>query len=249
MAYLTWRGAARPATGAELWVLDLRTGWGRRLATGLDLYGSPLWRPDGQALIVRRSDYEGRRFSLVEVDLAGREREAVSVRDVAATFPVGWDFAGRLVRVDIGPPNEVRAGQAQVRLPDGAPRDFRLSADGRTLVLRLVRPDGSGLLAVDLATGQVSPEPGQAFAWGPGPGRTRIEAGRLEVQADGRLRALAAVGGDFEPLGWDPGGRHLAGRAVKNNRTQLSVIDASGAEQVLEFAGYPEFVGWAGAGP
>ena len=246
LAYLTWRGTARPDTGAELWVLDLRTGGGRRVTAQLDLYWPPVWRPDGRALVVRRSDYEGRRFSLTEVDLAGREREVRAVTGKAAIFPVGWDFAGRLVSVVIGPPNEVWAGEARVGLPDGAPRDFRLAPDGRTLVLRLVRPGSPGLLAVDLGSGQVRPEPGDAFVWGPGPGRTRTQAGRLTVEAGGRLSTLAAVSGDIEPLGWDPSGRHLAVRWLRGSRSGLSVIDASGAERPLDFAGYPEFIGWTG---
>lgn len=248
LAYLTWRGTARPDTGAELWVLDLGTGGGRRLAARLDLYWPPVWRPDGRAVVVRRSDYEGRKFSLVEVDLADQERGVLSVTDASATFPLGWDFAGRLVSVVIGPPNEVRVGEARVGLPDDTPRDFRLSPDGRILALRLVGPGQARLLSVDLGSGQIRPEAGEALVWGPGPGRTLVRAGRLTVEAGGRLSTLAAISGDIEPLGWDPSGRHLAVRWLRGNRSGLSIVDASGAERPLDLAGYPEFIGWAGAG-
>jgi len=249
LAYLVWPGRGRPDTGSELWVLDLRTGGGRRLGAGLDLYSPPRWRPDGQTVLLRRADYEGRRFSLVEIDLAGRERELVSAQNLAAAFPVGWDFAGRPVWVGIGPPNEVRVGGVGIPLPEGTPRDFKLAPDGRKLALRLAASGGPGLLTVDLGSGQASPEPGQAFAWGPGPGRTRLAEGRLTAESDGRLRTLGTVGEGAEPLAWDPAGRHLVVRTVKGNRQQLGLVGAAGGIEFLEFEGYPEFWGWAGGGP
>jgi hypothetical protein len=150
--------------------------------------------------------------------------------------------------VVIGPPNEVRVGEARVGLPDDTPRDFRLSPDGRILALRLVGPGQARLLSVDLGSGQIRPEAGEALVWGPGPGRTLVRAGRLTVEAGGRLSTLAAISGDIEPLGWDPSGRHLAVRWLRGNRSGLSIVDASGAERPLDLAGYPEFIGWAGAG-
>lgn len=248
-AYLVWPGRNRPETGAELWVLDLRTGGGRRLGTDLDLYSPPRWRPDGRAVVLRRADYEGRRFSLVEVDLAGRERELVSAQGLAAAVPVGWDFAGRLVWVSIGPPNEVRLGDNRIPLPEGSPRDFRLTPDGRTLALRLTAPGGTRLLTADLASGRVGAEAGEALVWGPGPGRTRLADGRLTAESDGRLRTLGAVGEAAEPLSWDPAGRHLVIRTVRGSRQELSLVDTAGAIRPLEFEGYPEFWGWAGGGP
>jgi len=249
LAYLVWPGWDRPETGSELWVLDLGTGGGRRLGAGFDLYSVPRWRPDGQAVLLCRADYEGRRFGLVEIDLAGRERELVSAQNLAAAFPVGWDFAGRPVWVGIGPPNDIRAGGVSIRLPEGTPRDFKLAPDGRRLALRLVTPGGPSLLMVDLGSGQASPEPGQAFAWGPGPGRTRLADGRLTAGSDGRLQTLATLGEGAEPLAWDPTGRHLVVRTVKGNRQQLGLVGAAGGFGFLEFEGYPEFWGWAGGSP
>ena len=247
-AYLVWPGRNRPETGAELWVLDLRTGGGRRLGADLDLYSAPRWRPDGQAVILRRADYTGRRFGLVEIDLIGREREVVSAQGAAAAFPVGWDFTGRLVWVSIGPPNEVRLADIPIPLPEGTPRDFTIAPDGRTLALRLAAPGATRLLTVDLASGLLNPEPGEALVWGPGPSRTRLADGRLMVGSDGRQRILGIVGEATEPLGWDPAGRHLVTRTVKGNRQQLGLVDAAGAIRSLEFEGYPEFWGWAGGG-
>ncbi len=222
---------------AELRIIQADTG-DQTLATGADLLVPPVWSPESDAVIFRRSvgaeDGAGT-FELVRIDLSGEERVLVSGSE--ALFPIG--FAGGalyyaafstsgtdLYRFDGGP-------TFVAHLSDDIARDWRLSPDGTKLAYLVQQDLGDGRLGFVARVLDLSGQGLGGFAvlderdasapdefspvWNPATGGLTL--GRLdpdgasplvEVAPDGSERALTSTDRGFDvPVSWAPDGSRL----------------------------------------
>jgi hypothetical protein len=144
---------------AELWLLDVGDGKARLLAEGVDLPATPVWSPDGEYVVVRRSSWNEATATgsseLLRIDMSGDERPLAASGD--ALFPIALSPDGAnfyyavltatgsdLARADA----EGGGGQVIARLSDGFSRDWRLSPDGTQLAYLAQAPAGANVAFV-----------------------------------------------------------------------------------------------------
>ncbi|MCC6380866.1 MAG: PD40 domain-containing protein [Dehalococcoidia bacterium] len=254
---------ARP--GASLLVADLDSGALDRLAVAVDPLQTPLWTPDGQAVVVTRNTVAESGLStvtFVRVTLAG-SREAVLFQNenVLGAYAIGFDPAGRLVSVVIdGRGSTVaRDGTEGGLLSTQITRDWRLSPDGTRLAYvesdvtaglhyraQVAALDGGG--AGD-AQAQAAGGAGQQMgvAWAPG-AAAPLFGREPEAVAPGAVAAQAAAAGFDIPLAYAPGGgalavQHWSGSSfAEPGRMEIAVVGER-APGILP--GAARFYGWA----
>jgi TolB protein len=202
--------ADRPADGSySLYVLDLRTGWSRRLSHG---HGrgdtSPTFSPDGRDIAFARSRGAGSEIWIIPAG-GGRPRRLTRTAGDAA-WPA-WSPDGRLIAFSSS------KGIAVVPADGGRPRRLTppgvyavrpvWSPDGRALAYWGDSPSGVDVYAVALRGGQPRrlTRSGAAMApsWAPEtPSRERPRPENL-VRASRRLVGplAAAVDPDLHPFG------------------------------------------------
>lgn len=157
-----------PGAPAELWVLDTRSGQREQLAAGLDLHIAPVWLPDSEAVVVRRSNWAEAAAATSELVLIDMSGAATTIASGAELFPIDFSLDGAalyyaslasggtdLARAPVGG----GAAETLAHLSDGIARDWRLSPDGTRL--SYVADDGpqaNGLLTaqvMELSTGKI----------------------------------------------------------------------------------------------
>ena len=159
-----------PDSPAELWVTMIESGEPRLLAEGIDLLVPPVWTPDGEALVYRRS--EGGTHTLAYRSAAAGEERVVAYSETDALFPVGFvnDGAGSLLYVGV---NEREGSHLyKVALDSGISipvtalsqeltREWTLSPDGsRIAFLEIAFTESevaSRASVVEIATGALTP--------------------------------------------------------------------------------------------
>ncbi|GMU41057.1 MAG: hypothetical protein AMXMBFR23_19230 [Chloroflexota bacterium] len=226
-------------TPAELWVLDLATGEGTRLAQDADLLVAPLFEEDGRVLLYRRST--GTLQELVRVVIEERTRAMVHAEQTTfGIFPIGYDADGALLFARLSTAGtDVLAVEAggepalRFHASDHIARDWRISPDRRWLSYlapepalerivhraRVVALDGGAdaPLAAPSASGEQygptwTPD-GRALTVGQ-EAEAADAAAATTLSVEGHdAAALAAPEQGFDvPVAWSPDGRYLAAR-------------------------------------
>ena len=225
VAYTVLPPLTDPDAPAELWVLAVAGGQTKRLATDVDLQAAPVWSPESDAVVARRSEWsaatETDSSELLRVDLGGRESGLVQAdaRLFAIDFspdgawlyyaelsPSGTDLAR--VAADGGAPETV------AHLSDGFARDWDLSPDGTQLAYLAQAPADAGVAFVaqvlDLASKQAqTPLAGQPVdqfspVWEP---RGTLTVGRVDAAAGPDAPVRLGADGAALPTLAAPSGR------------------------------------------
>ena len=245
----------------SLQILDLATGAETALGEGLDALGTPLWRPDGLAVIARRNAaFEGAAaVELVEFPVTGAPGGLrARFTDVLGAYPVAFDPEGRLlvVLIDARGSTLVREDGVEWELSAGVTRDWELSPTGSTLAFiedstveggrrfqaRLKALDGSVTAAAEVSlSGQQlgvawrAGSPAPTFGFEPG-------AAGASAQASSRRDGFDV------PLAFSPDGAVLAVEAwtgqsfADHDEVRLAFVTASGRRVI---AGPVRFLGWS----
>ncbi len=125
---------------AELWVLDVRTRELTRLAGDADLLAAPVFDPDGQALLYRRTRTDGSQ-QLVRVEIATRARRPLYEGSTQfGLYPVALSADGEALYAELSTRGtdlyRVREGAEPefiAHASDHIARDWRLSPDRASL--------------------------------------------------------------------------------------------------------------------
>jgi WD40-like Beta Propeller Repeat len=265
--------APGPDAPADLWLASLSGNVETRLvASGVDLLVAPVWSPDADSLVFRRSDASG--FSLIEMP-AGGGAEDVLVASSAydALFPVGFTPDGatlyyvalseqgsRLRAVDVATGQETSIAL----LSDGLSREWTLSPDGTQLAyLALTQTQdaiNSRAYVVDLATSAIEAVSDLAVSafgpvWDAQGGLTvgtvsRDGEGSLVELRDGKTSQVLGPEGGFDvPLASMPDGgllvRAFEGASASTpGHATLTMIDAKGKRHALT-SRETTLVGWS----
>ncbi len=256
IAYTVIPTAAPPErdTPAEVWVMNLETRNKTRLARDADLLVPPVFTPDGQGLLYRRSN--GTQQEIVQIDIAALTRRAVHAEQTTfGMFPIGIDASGALLfaRLSDGGTDlySTQDGQSPAfvhHLSDHIARGWTLSPDGRTLSYLTAEfvnervAYRARMLSLDSVTeASVAPSLQQgAEQYGPvwvpdGSGITvgqealvRAAEPAVSVTLDGAVRPLAAAEQGFDvPLGWSAGAGYLAVRWFSGTNSQNPGLDST----------------------
>jgi Tol biopolymer transport system component len=222
-----------PAEPEEIWLVEVASGAGRKLADGFD----PAWSPDGRSLVYATNgqrDQPGPRdnaLRILDID-AGADRPLLAVADLPADLlpAFGLPFKPATVRL---------------RAPSWSP-------DGRSLV---ASADGHTSFAVTFDVAGQRPRPwALAFEGGVGRARWSPDGARLAVEslpatgvavvvlvdlATGRERTIGGPNAGFQASApaWSPDGRRLAllrsglpGPADESPTVSLRLYSPDGAE-------------------
>jgi Tol biopolymer transport system component len=266
--------APSPDSPAGLWLTALaRDAQPRLLAAAVDLRVPAVWRPDGSAIVYRRSDAAG--FSIAMRGIGGGdERVLASSEAPIALFPVGFgsdgaDFyyvalseAGSLLvalNLDTNTEREVAL------LSPGITRDWSLSPDGGSLAFLAMSISADEISArayvLHLETARLTLVTSPAVnAFGPvwdadgsllaGTLGAHSEANLVRF-ADGRTTPLPGRDRGFDvPLGFArDGGAYIVrafsgASAVAPGAATLTLIDEDGERHVIA-AGDVTFAGWS----
>ena len=265
--------APGPDSPADLWYAPISSAAEPRiLTTGIDLLVAPVWAPDAERVVYRRSDAAG--YSLVEIATSGESERVLVTSSIAeALFPIGFTpDGGTLYHVALGQEGsrllalERATGVATpvASLSDGLTRDWALSPDGSQLAfLSLVStPEtvSSRAFVFDFETNGVVPVTDEnADAFGPlwddtgalvVSSLTRGGEGSLVRIEDGRSsQVLGSAAGFDVPLAFSPEGGFLV-RAFTGTSSStpglasLTFIDSSGERHVLSSHDVT-LVGWS----
>jgi Tol biopolymer transport system component len=217
------------------------------LATDADLLITPVWAPDGDAIVVRTSEPQQDDNGSFELVLLGRDgsRETVTSWDSAAPFPIAFSpDGGTLYFATIGATGTdlyriARDGTDEMKiahLTDEVARDWKLSPDGASLAYTVAEagPQPSiRTVSLDLASGAASvatDDRGRAElnpVFGAEGELTMAavapdgQAETLSVDESGGQRALSSAADAVDlPLAWSPDGATLAVRAMEGS-TQI----------------------------
>lgn len=256
IAYTVIPSTAAPQrdSPAEVWVMNLETRNKTRLARDADLLVPPVFTPDGQGLLYRRSN--GTQQEIVQIEVAALTRRAVHAEQTTfGMFPIGIDATGALLiaRLSDGGTDLYSAQEGQSpafvhHLSDHIARDWQLSPDGRALSYLTAEfvnervAYRARVLSLADATEMPLPatldEGGEHYGpvWEPdGSGITvgqeaLVQAAEpaMNLGLDGSTDALVAAERGFDvPLGWAAGGRYLAVRWFNGTHSQNPGLDAT----------------------
>ena len=213
IAYTVLPPVPRPGSdaSAELWVLETDGGATRRLAEGVDLRTTPVWSPTNDAVVVRRSSWQGGgagSSQLLRIDLTGAAAPVATADD--GLFPIDFSPDGFWLYYAIlsssgtdlaRAPTLGGTAELVAHLSDGFARDWHLSPDGARLAYLGQTPVNGGFTFVaqvlDLSTGTVRTPLARAGAaqfnpvWERGGGLT---IGRLDSAGGGAAVRLTAAG-------------------------------------------------------
>ncbi len=211
-------GPAAIDAPAELWVMDRDGGSPSRLDNDVDLPVSPVWSPDGSAVVFRRSssDDSGSHFQLIRVTMSGSEDVLVDSTD--GVMPVGFAPGGSLYFASLSaggtnlgvvyPSGGVVSDIAH--LSDDFARDWHLSPDGSRLAYLSSRETADGI-----SYGAVVLD--------------------LKVTAASLFRSMAVQsnqGDEFNPI-WRPDGKSVTvGRILAQSQTSQPMFKTMGGDGI-----------------
>ena len=251
---------------ASVLVLNLESGEITRAALNVDVLQTPLWRPDGQAIVVSRTTGgEGAAVArLFSVDPTGQATESIVSEhgSVLGVYAVGFGADGELAIVVLDAKGSSLAkGGVVTRLSAHITRDWQLSPDGqeiafiesntsaglkyfaRTVSLQGAR--GSQVSAQALSADSTGQQLG--IAWKPG--ETRPTTGDEPPAGAAVSAANASTAAGFDvPLAYSRGGNFLAvqrwsGANFENaGSVQLQFVGNEGRQPLH---GFTRFFGWA----
>lgn len=263
-------GAAAPA---ELWIADLAAGSEPRILTdGIDLLPAPLWSPDEESIVYRRSSAEG--YALHAISVSDGEPRTLATSPDNALYPVGFTPDGeRLYFVTIDPESgsmlnavDMATGQAEELLPvsDGLTRDWALSPDGSQLAFLAVTIDSEAMSSeaylLDIASGEPQPIEAAGTAFNPvwdddgaltvgvfdeGSGESTL----VHIEASEESRTAGPETGFDVPISSAPSADGLLVRSFENESVKapgpstITYIGADGQRQIIA-TGEVTFVGW-----
>lgn len=247
-------GSAGRGAPGELWLFDVASGTGTRLARDADSFVAPLFGPAGQYLVYRSIGPQGEQ-RLSRVEIATRARRVVhSYSGDFGIFPVAQEAGGDVLFVQLstaGTDLYRVDGEGEVTMllhaSDEIARDWRLSPDGRLVsYLAPVRvgervvhrlfvysiAGGGSPVAAQGSSEQFAPvwdASGETLTFGR-EAYPAVAASAATISiADGSLTVLAAPQRGFDaPLGWSPDGRYLAARTFDGSSAY-----APGAESLV----------------
>ena len=265
--------APGPDSPADLWYATINSvAEPRIIASDIDLLVAPVWTPDAERVVFRRSDATG--YSLVEIAVdGGSERVLVTSSIAKALFPVGFTPDGAtLYHVGLGQDGsrlfalERATGVVTpvANLSDGLTRDWALAPDGSQLAFLALTSTADALTSrafvFDFESNGVVPVTDEnASAFGPVWDNTgALVVGSLTRGGEGSLiriedgkasQVLGSATGFDVPLAFSPGGGFLV-RAFEGASTSapglasLTFIDSSGERHVLS-SHDATLVGWS----
>ena len=245
IAYTVRARDAAQSAGGELWLLDVGTGGAKRLAQQIDVAGAPVWSPESDAVVARRSGANG--AELVRFELGGAATVLASSTNGLYAIELSPDGEWLYYAViSAGGTDVARASvhsgeqEPVAHLSDGFSRDWNLSPNGDRLSYLAQADAGSSVSFVaqvlDISTGRTeTPLAGMPVAqfnpvWQRDGGLTigQISDGGAASASAGdaplRLNAAGAVTavalpepptGFDVPLSWSPDGAHLAVRSFE----------------------------------
>lgn len=271
LALVAADGGSQAKPRSSVLHLDLESGNLLRIALDVDYLLTPVWRPDGQAVIATRTlQDEESPFATVtlisaRVDASGEE-EVARFENVLGVYPVGFDPSGQLISVVIDGDGSTayRGTTAVAHLSEHITRDWQLSPDGTQLAFIETNLDSglryiAGYASLDspgrsgAARAMASGQGQQAgVAWKPGDRVPTFgpEPGSQATIGGAPIKALTASGKGMDiPMSYAPNGEllvvtNLSGDSFTNpGRPELQVIAASGERYAL--TGYTRFFGWS----
>ena len=263
-----------PDSPAELWVASIIPGLEPLLlAESIDLLVPPVWTPDGESLVYRRSAVGPHTLALAGVD--GAEERIVAYSETEALFPVAFkddgaillyaglnqDDGSRLYEVELstGVATEVAT------LSPALTRDWKLSPDGTQLAFLEVAFDDASVASrasvLNLATGNVVPlTAARDVAFSPTWNdrselaigvfnADTLESGLLIVDGQSRATLEGPVSGFDVPLSYSAAAGAYLVRAFENDsvtapgRSSLVLVGDDGERRTIA-EGEVTLVGW-----
>lgn len=227
---------------AELWLLDLASGQGTRLASDADLLAPPVFDAAGSGLVYRSTRSDGTQ-EVVSVDLDSRLRRPVYVHAGSfGVYPVGYAATGEVLFAVLSTAGTdieaVRAGEPPrlvVHASDHIARDWRVSPDGREVSylapeltnerwvyrLRVASVEDGAQRTLDATAAARAEQFGPV--WTPDGAAVTVGVEAYPAASapamtlslrDGSTQALPAPPAGFDvPLGWSPAGQYLVARS------------------------------------
>jgi dipeptidyl aminopeptidase/acylaminoacyl peptidase len=263
-----------PDSPAKLWLASLDTAEAPLLlAEDVDLLVPPLWTPDGESVVYRRS--EAGSHTLATGPITGGEERIVAYSDTEALFPVGFLGSGASLLV-VGLSEEGGSHLYQVSMASGVEkdlatlspgltRDWALSPDGTRLAyLEIAFADAvvaSRALVLDLGSGEIVPMTSAGeVAFGPvwsDAGQLAIgtfapatlEASLLLIDGESRSRLAGQATGFDVPLTYSPTTDAYLVSAFENDsitapgRSTLTLVAGDGERKTIA-EGEVTLVGW-----
>jgi hypothetical protein len=268
-----------PDSPAELWLASIDSSAGDTaaapllLAEDVDLLVPPLWTPDGESVVYRRS--EAGAHTLATGPITGGEERIVAYSDTEALFPVGFLSGGATLLVIALNEDEgshlyqvsMASGVEKdlATLSPGLTRDWALSPDGTRLAYLEIAVDNavvaSRVLVLDIGSGEIVPmTSADEVAFGPvwsDAGQLAIgtfapstgEASLLLIDGDSRSRLAGPATGFDVPLTYSPTTDAYIVSAFENDsitapgRSTLTLVGGDGERKTIT-EGEVTLVGW-----
>lgn len=247
--------SARGRADAELWLADISTQEVRRLAAQVEVgryTHYPLWSPDDQWIVFYRKTVSSSPYEqqIVSIDTETAQEtilvsQTVSLQETEGSdfiYPLDWSPDGQYLYYQRGlfgtvdlwrvAPDSDRAPKRIGTISEaGTPRCYYVSGDGQNLLCSVQKTNGTSLITIDLASGQVTtltdnalnyvsdplwkPD-GQAITVGVQQREDDMVTAVQTIDLHGILVAEAAMAtsGKMNPCSWSPDGVWLAGFVV-----------------------------------
>ncbi len=231
---------ARPL--ASLVTLDLRSGLLTRLAVDIDLLQTPLWAPDGSAVVVSRTlpaNDGAATVRLLSID-AQAKSPVVQVAEfdhALAAYAVGFSASGELTAVVIDARGStVVRGATAVSISSHITRDWQLSPDGSAIAF--IEADTTNGLAYRARTVSLD-----------GTRATSVQAQSLTT-AGQQLGVAWRPGSAAPTVGEEPSAQNSGVTAQTSELRTQNSLTASGFDVPLAYSKNGDFLAvqrWSGA--
>ncbi len=262
-----------PDSPAQLWVAGISDADPRMLTEGVDLLVHPVWTPDGESLVYRRSTTGAHTLALMDAD--GGEEHIVAYSETEALFPAGFvQGSSHLLYVGLSEDGgshlydvELASGVATqiATLSGGLTREWALSPDGTRLAFLDIAFNETAIASraavLDIANGGVTlMTPADEVAFGPvwsDAGELAVgtfdettrDAALLIVDGDSRSNIAGPATGFDVPLAYNPTADAYLVSSFENDsitapgRATLTLVGSDGTRQTIA-EGEVTLVGW-----